>query len=298
MDTPGLDDVRRLVAAHLGGYRADTVVPLGQGQDNVAYEVGGRLIVRFGKESDADARSARVEREARLLAIVAAVSPLPVPEPVFVDPAAGCLAYRRLPGRSLLEVAPSARAARAAPVAAELGRLLGALHAVPPDRVAGLVDVDDQPLPEWLREAAELDGALGAAVPDRYRPALARFLAGPPPAPHPGRLVFSHNDLGIEHVLVDPETLAVTGILDWTDAALVDPAYDFGLLHRDLGPAAVSAGLDCYTPSTVDADPGFADRALFYARCSALEDLAYGLESGEHGYAEQAVLAMRWLFAN
>jgi len=30
----------------------------------------------------------------------------------------------------------------------------------------------------------------------------------------------------------------VTGIIDWSDAAIVDPAHDFGLLHRDLGPAA------------------------------------------------------------
>lgn len=298
MDAPGLDDVRRLVAAHLDGYRADVVVPLGEGQDNVAYEVDGRLIVRFGKESDADARSARVDREGRLLAVVAAVSPLPVPEPVFVDPAAGCLAYRRLPGQSLLGVAPSVRERHAESIAAVLGELLGALHSVPPDRVAALVDTDDQPLPEWLREAAELDAALGSAVPDRYRPAVARFLAGPPPAPHSGPPVFSHNDLGVEHVLVDPDTLAVTGILDWTDAALVDPAYDFGLLHRDLGPVAVSAALELYPPSIVDEVPGLRDRALFYARCSALEDLAYGLDSGEHRYAEQAVLAMEWLFAD
>jgi aminoglycoside phosphotransferase (APT) family kinase protein len=271
-------------------------VPLGAGQDNVAYEVGGDLIVRFGKEPDPDARSARVDREGRLLAVVAAVSPLPVPEPVFVDPEAGCLAYRRLPGRPLLDLPAGRRAARSVPVAEALGGLLAALHAVPADRVAGLVDVDDQPLPEWLREAAELNDALGAAVPDRYRSAVARFLADPPPEPHPGPLVFSHNDLGIEHVLVDPETLAVTGILDWTDAAMVDPAYDFGLLHRDLGPDAVTTALGAYSLSIVDSMPGLRDRALFYARCSALEDLAYGLDSGEQRYATQSLLAMQWLF--
>jgi aminoglycoside phosphotransferase (APT) family kinase protein len=298
VDTPGLDDVRRLVAAHLRGYRAEAVVPLGEGQDNVAFEVGGELIVRFGKEPDPDARSARVDREGRLLAVVAAVSGLPVPEPVFVDPAAGCLAYRRLPGRPLLGLPAGRRAQGCRPVAAALGGLLAALHAVPAERVAALVDVDDQPLPGWLREAAELYDALGSAVPDRYRPAVARFLADPPPEPHPGPLVFSHNDLGIEHVLVDPQTLAVTGILDWTDAAMVDPAYDFGLLHRDLGPVAVSAALDAYPSSTVDSGTGLRDRALFYARCSALEDLAYGLDSGERRYATQSLLAMDWLFTD
>ena len=50
--------------------------------------------------------------------------------------------------------------------------------------------------------------------------------------------VFSHNDLGIEHVLVDPDTWTVTRIIDWSDAQIVDPAVDFGVLYRDLGPAA------------------------------------------------------------
>jgi aminoglycoside phosphotransferase (APT) family kinase protein len=53
------------------------------------------------------------------------------------------------------------------------------------------------------------------------------FLATTPPDGTPAQ-VFSHNDLGIENVLVDPDTAAVTGVLDWADAALVDPAYDFG----------------------------------------------------------------------
>ncbi len=39
-------------------------------------------------------------------------------------------------------------------------------------------------------------------------------------------------------MLVDPDTWEVTGIIDWSDAAIVDPAYDFGLLYRDLGPRA------------------------------------------------------------
>ena len=42
-------DVRTLVAAHLPGYRVDSVVPLGEGLDNVAYEVNGDLIVRFSR---------------------------------------------------------------------------------------------------------------------------------------------------------------------------------------------------------------------------------------------------------
>ena len=113
--------------------------------------------------------------------------------------------------------------------------------------------------------------------------------------PPPGRrqLVFSHNDLGIEHVLVDPETATVTGILDWTDAALVDPAYDFGLLQRDLGPEALRAALVDYP---ADQRAAIGQRAEFYARCSVLEDLAWGDAAGREPYVRKGLEALGWLF--
>jgi len=108
-------------------------------------------------------------------------------------------------------------------------------------------------------------------------------------------LAFSHNDLGIEHVLIDPIVWTVTGIIDWGDAAIVDPAYDFGLLYRDLGPAAVDAAFRSYRTDVKDVATLRA-RAVFYARCSVFEDLAYGLESGRDRYVDKSLAAMQWLF--
>jgi aminoglycoside phosphotransferase (APT) family kinase protein len=271
--------VAGLVAAHLPGYQVATVAPLGAGLDNVAYEVNGELIVRFSREPD----PARVTREVDLLAAVAEVSPLPVPRPVFTDPGRGCVAYRKVPGTPLLDLPPAGRSAHAGPIAATLGGFLAALHAVPVDRLAGLVEPDDQPLPDWLADAAAQYATVAGHVPAAHRPAVEEFLAAPPPAGgYP--LVFSHNDLGIEHVLVDPERWTVTGVIDWSDAALVDPAYDTGLLYRDLGPAAL------------DACPDGAGRAAFYARCGVFEDLAYGLETGRRPYVDKSLTALAWLF--
>ncbi|MFD0598555.1 phosphotransferase [Catellatospora coxensis] len=128
-------------------------------------------------------------------------------------------------------------------------------------------------------------------VPPAHRRAVAEFFDSPPPE-RGHDLVFSHNDLGIEHVLVDPAGWTVTGVIDWSDAALVDPAYDFGLLHRDLGPVALRAALGRY-PAGAEA---LAERAVFYARCSVFEDLAYGVDTGRAGYLDRGVAAMAWLF--
>lgn len=68
----------------------------------------------------------------------------------------------------------------------------------------------------------------------------------------------------------------MTGIVDWSDAAIVDPAYDFGLLYRDLGPAAVDVAIRGYRTDVTDV-VALGQRAAFYAKCKVFEDLAYGL---------------------
>jgi aminoglycoside phosphotransferase (APT) family kinase protein len=275
-------------------YQVDSVVRLGEGWDNIAYEVNGELIVRFSKESDPTGRAVCVNHDARLLAAVAGISPLPVPEPTFTDPDQGCLAYFKIPGVPLLDVSQPQRSAHGRSIAAILGELLTAMHGVPVDRMADLVGTDDRPLAQWRGEAAQICATVAEEVPAVHRRPVAAFLDAPPP--NDGyALAFSHNDLGIEHVLIDPVASTVTGIIDWSDAAIVDPAYDFGLLYRDLGPAAIDIALHSYRTDINDVG-SIAERAVFYARCSVFEDLAYGIETGKDKYVNKSLAAMEWLF--
>ena len=275
------------------GYRVDSVVLLGEGEDNVAFQVNDELIVRFGKESDPADRAGRVRDEGRLLAAVADVSPLAVPKPTFTVAEQGCLAYFKLPGLPLIDADPRQRALHIDSIAAELGGFLGALHAVPVDRMVDLVDTDDEPMTVWLEETAQIYATIIETVPPVHRPAVEAFLDTSPPD-GPRELVFSHNDLGIEHVLVDPDEWVVTGVIDWSDAAITDPARDFGLLYRDLGPAALDRALDAYRPGVDVAEIKL--RSGFYARCGVLEDMAYGLETGFSAYLDKSLAALEWLF--
>lgn len=275
--------VRQLMAERLPGYRVEDVDLLGAGLDNTAYVVNREVVVRFAK----DVEAAAVEREARLLEVVGGISPLAVPEPLFTDKSLGCLAYRMVPGMPLIELPESDGGL----VAGQLGAFLAALHAAPGELFEHLVTPDVEPLAEWLEEAAEGFDAVRRHVPAGLDPAITEFLSEEPPA-EPRSLVFSHNDLGIEHVMVDASGTA-TGVIDWTDAALVDRAYDFGLLYRDLGPNALRAALASYP---VTDDPELAERARFYARCSLFEDLAFGLENGLDRYVVKSLRALGWLF--
>ncbi|MDG4825081.1 aminoglycoside phosphotransferase family protein [Asanoa sp. WMMD1127] len=246
-----------------------TVTPLGGGVTNRTYEVNGDLVARVARQPDEQDTRYEVD----VLATVRAATDTPVPEPLVVVAHAGLTVYRKLPGSILSELPRDRRAV--GDVVSTLDRLR---RDIAPIRV-GRTDVASAA--EWLADARASYRVAADRVPVRLRPAVERFLAddaGPAPS---DQLVFCHNDLGAEHILVDTRTGRVTGIIDWADAAMADPASDTGRLLRDFG------------MRTIQPDP----RAVFFARCQALEDLAYGMGPGRQAYAENALAALHDLFA-
>jgi aminoglycoside phosphotransferase (APT) family kinase protein len=235
------------------------VQPLGTGLDHRVYAVGDTLVARFGQCA---------AREAALLTAIAPRLPLVVPVPIAVDADAGCLVQPRLPGMPLLYLPRASRRA----FAPHLLAFANALHALSPG-----VDVpkDDAALEEWLVEARATWAAVRDKVPASRREAIEAVLATSAPMQRATRVLI-HGDLGAEHVLVDAGR--ITGVIDWSDAVIGDPALDHGRLMRDLGPIA-----------------GDGEQAYLYAVCTALEDLAFGLETGRDIYRKNALDALEEL---
>jgi aminoglycoside phosphotransferase (APT) family kinase protein len=255
------DRASRALRVHAPDLGAVGLRELGHGLDNVAH-LAGDLVLRTAGGPD-------VVREAALLTVLAPRLPLPIPAPRFVDAENGVLAYPLLPGRPLLGRTPAPGTAR------RLGEFLRALHRVDPADVADLVPVEDADPQEWLDDLdgpAELVATVRADVPDTS-----------------GERVLCHNDLGAEHLLAQDGE--ITGVIDWSDAAVTDPALDFARLYRDFGPGFLTEALDAYGGL-----PGAGPRIAFFARCAALEDLAYGTTSGRSQYAESARRSFAWLF--
>jgi aminoglycoside phosphotransferase (APT) family kinase protein len=237
---------------------------LGQGLDNSAF-VADDLVLRV-----ADGRS--LTCESRLLELVARRVSIPVPIPRFVDEDAGVLAYPLIPGRSLLGRAP------APGTAPQLGRFLRELHSIDPAAVVDFVPTENADPREWLEDLdgpAELLSIVHASVPTPTR-----------------QRVVAHADLGAEHIL--QQDGALTGVIDWSDAAITDPALDFARLYRDFGPRFLAEAVGAYG-GLESADETLA-RIEFFARCAALEDYAYGRESGRSQYAQAAERSFSWLF--
>ncbi|MCE0768316.1 phosphotransferase [Pseudonocardia kujensis] len=252
----------RALAVHAPEYRIAELRELGSGLDHHTFVVDG-LVVRV-------AGSVTASGEADLLALVARRVPLPVPEPRFTDARLGVLAYPLLPGRPLLGRRPPPDAAH------HLGRFLRALHRIEPTEVGDRAPVEPADPDSWLED---LDGPRRLVdVVRNSRPPAGR------------ERVLAHADLGAEHILVDDGR--ISGVIDWADAAVTDPALDFARLYRDFGPAFLGDALTAYGGCS----PELLARITYFARCAALEDLAYGHRTGREEYSRAAERSLAWLF--
>jgi aminoglycoside phosphotransferase (APT) family kinase protein len=257
------DRAQAALARHAAG--AGRLARVGGGLDHDVFRAGD-LVLRVGDP-------ASVRREAELLRRLATLGlPCPVPTPSFVDEAGGVLGLGWLPGEPLL--------GRAAPpgLAVTMGAMLRGLHATDLTALADLaLPAEGDDLSEHVHELVGPE-ALVATVRTTV----------PEPGPH---RVLVHNDLGAEHLLVTAGRLS--GIIDWSDAAVSDPAIDFARLLRDFGPAFLDDVVTAYGGAP---DEEFGDRVMFLARCAALEDLAYGTASGSRAHATAARSSLGRLF--
>lgn len=238
-----LDAATLTEALHDAFGRADALAPLGAGWDFDCFRFHGR---------DGRARVARVparrdvipslEAEAAFLAALPPPLTALAPQPERLLPATGALpvpvlVYPVLPGVPLRSLPPAPEDVTG--LAPALGAALGTLHRwTAPGPCPGTRQR------AGVRVEARLRAARGA-----WRNAEAR---GAPPvervvavleAPSPGAPVpvTVHADLDPGHVLVDPDTRRLTGILDWTDAEPGDPAVDHAALAASRGPAFAAA---------------------------------------------------------
>jgi aminoglycoside phosphotransferase (APT) family kinase protein len=259
------------------GRPVSVVRTLGHGTDHTAVEIEGDLVVRIGLEHGQQAAE-RIEREARLLALIRPFVPTAVPEVVAADPSEGVLIVTKLPGVSLLD-RPSPEPQRLVP---RLAALLTALREIPTERADGIVAGDDFDPGAWLDDTADSYGRVAPELDRAQRQAIEQFLAEPPPTPTDEH-VLCHNDLGAEHLLADDHHDLI-GVIDWSDAAITDQAADLGRLARDLGPSVAAE-----VAARLGLDERSLQRAAFYARCTLIEDIAHGLQSGDHRYSRAAL---------
>jgi len=212
--------------------------PLGEGWDSVALLVNDQHVFRFAKRPDAAMRQAR---ETELLTLLANRLPLAIPRYTYTwtDPAwpgKRIVGYRLIAGEPLM----LSRAEHRATQAARLGAFVSALHAVPVEeaRRHGVVIRDAASLREAYRGFfATVRANMLPLFTAQEQMAIVAFWSGylEDDACFTFTPTLVHRDLVPEHVLFDPTTGHLTGVIDWGDAGIDDPAVDFAGIRRRLG---------------------------------------------------------------
>jgi aminoglycoside phosphotransferase (APT) family kinase protein/8-oxo-dGTP pyrophosphatase MutT (NUDIX family) len=193
--------------------RAASVAEPEQGWDSVATVVEGQWLDRRPRYPDFETQ---LRTETRLMARLAPLVPLPVPEPVLLEEEPLRVRHRMIPG------SPASDDALDAEQGARLGEFLRCLHDLP---VSVYVDAG---VPDAVAARAELLATLERflhrvqpLLPDHLR-AQASELLRHAAFRTPTTLV--HGDLGPRHVLCQDGR--ITGVIDWSDVREADPALD------------------------------------------------------------------------
>lgn len=262
---PRRDTDPRKILMQMAPTQSETILrQIGEGFDNVVYGVGERLVLRISKFATVDERREMAARDNRLHHLASRWSPLPVPGVLEMSPDEGALLMERIPG-----VGADVRAPRdPREFASIMAEFLHGLRRVPHTEMTGCVEPPPQTAARWLGETMDWYERAAHAIAAADRRLIETFLAGPIVADD-ARNTFCHNDLGDEHVLISDDG-TVTGVIDWSDAVIGDPARDVALLLFDFGPRIGAA-----VAESCREDRTLFERARWWAGRAGIEGLAW-----------------------
>jgi aminoglycoside phosphotransferase (APT) family kinase protein len=219
---------------------------LAEGWDNSVWVVDERYAFRFPRRAVA---IPGLEREIAVLPKLAPLLPLPVPGPAFIGKPSDSYPWpffgaELIPGVEA-GVAELCDEERLEP-ALQLASFLRTLHAVELDEPLPLDPNGRADMPKRAGMAREQLGELERLGLWRAPPELAGFLAETERLPPPETQAVVHGDLHFRHLLV--EGGAASGVIDWGDVCLADPAIDLPLFWSFVPPESREAFLDAYGP--------------------------------------------------
>jgi aminoglycoside phosphotransferase (APT) family kinase protein/8-oxo-dGTP pyrophosphatase MutT (NUDIX family) len=242
-----------------------------QGWDSIATIVEGRWIEREPRFRDV-ARTLRGETV--LLPAIAPLLPLAIPAPEVVDENPLRVRHVMIPGEPATDAELTAEHGRT------MGSFLRTLHDIPHE-VYVHVGIDDE-----LKARAELMATLDKLLhrvlpllPSEHQEA-GKALLVQVAAHTPVTLV--HGDLGPAHLL--SQDGALTGVIDWTDARMGDPALDLAwVLYGSPEPFAEALAT---TYSVTDEE---LSRALAWHRLGPWYEVLWGQTGGGREYVESGL---------
>nr|AIA15074.1 Phosphotransferase enzyme family [uncultured bacterium] len=263
---------------------------LGEGDFCFCYLVNGEYVLRFAKHATASAANVR---EACVLSVIAPLLSVAVPQPeargINNETGEQLQYYPLVPGTILeSEVLESLPPAVQASLIAQMADFMRQVHAIPLEAVSACGIPTFQTLThfgEVMERARDtLRPHLTDAVWNHHEALLARATANPRFDHYTPVLL--HGDLSPDHFLADLDTGKLTGVIDFGDVCIGDPAWDFVYILEDYGADVLTAFLAHYD----------SDNAAFLAEkvrtYQHLNNVAYGVSALAEGNDDDFAEAM------
>ncbi|HJT58637.1 MAG TPA: phosphotransferase [Ktedonobacteraceae bacterium] len=269
-----------------------------RGWDSFVLDVNDALIFRFPLREDV---IAYIEKEKSLLPVLEPALSTPIPHFDYVGHGDASypflfVGYRKLVGIPLED--ENITSEQLIYLGPALGTFLSELHSFPVAR-AIQAGVQDHTPEQWRERYWEryvdlqkrvfplLDMELrtkSAQLWEDFLDNRAIFAFQP---------VLIHCDLACEHIFCDPEHSLLTGVIDWGDATIGDPALDFVGLHQGHGRAFTERVLEDYRGMV---DAAFWQRMDFYLCYGPFSELLFGAYSESEKFIAQGIEGLRKLF--
>jgi macrolide phosphotransferase len=251
---------------------------------------GRRWVLRIPRRPEV---MERADVEGRVLAVIARHLDVAVPDWRIHE--TDLIAYPLLPGTPGLEILPGADGPTwhmdpsSATYAEDLGAVLAQLHAIDPEelRAAGAeIRTADEVRESWRSGIARVTDAFTVAEDLQTR--WARWLEDD--SSWPDRTVPTHGEIYPAHTLLKDDH--ITAVLDWTTAAVDDPARDFQFHVSAADPDAVQRTLRSYESHGGHPWPRLAEHAAEMFSASPVSYGLYALETGEQEHLDAAAAAL------
>jgi len=247
------------------------------GRENLILEVNGEYVFRFPRFSETEKR---LRREIGLLSKLRGHLSVPVPDYKFVwkgdrKHPHWFGGYPKLRGETISDRVLGTRATRQ--LARQVSRFLKELHST--GIQSRRLHVPEYSPGEWVNSIRLQRNRIRRIIYPLLRPELRNrsekfwqgLLSDFANADFKPTLI--HGDLSTENILFDPETLELTGILDWGYAQVSDPALEFAHLFMH-NPTFGKEVLRIYGK----VGQSFEQRVQWYVRSEPFYDIMWGVE--------------------
>jgi aminoglycoside phosphotransferase (APT) family kinase protein len=275
------ETAEQLIARQFPELAPVSVQLIGVGWDNAAFRINGRYVFRFPRRR---LGAELLAHEVQALPLLAPALPLPIPVPVFLGQPEGSYPYEfagypLIPGEPASEVdwTDKTRIANSA----RLATFLRALHSVPVSHeTRSRAPGDELDRANILRRAPKLKERLaslaelttGLDLPELIR-IVDELATTPLRAEAP---CWVHGDLYARHLLMNGDQ-QLSGVIDWGDVHLGDPAIDLSIIYSFLPPQARDAFWAVYGHADDNAQRRARFRAIHYGPIL----IAYGADVGD-----------------